>query len=240
LRPQELFAIQLGFAKKWSELEKIPLNVALRTKTALYKELLGEGSHSDWEEIIKALEPLSIDQASSWLFDLQKSGLVTPQKTPKNFSRFFGPLRYIYFKERKEFTIHLTIQDELAAISLFREGKNFVKELLQDVKNRHPEAQFGVLETSMLSKSFWKHVMPFDKIIQESRGIEKDDPLLMSDAIWSQFIDFKGRPKVRVIDKFLENLREAKTVQDLLDAFPRRPKIYRGDLAFYYEYYRVT
>ncbi len=226
--PLEYFEAQVQFAGRWAEITGESFVDALATRTAVKRRL-----DVDNEQL--GLIVSSAEYLGSTIFDLYKSDEANLYK-PKERSM----LGYDYRPQDGVVKIHFTNYlrgerpfDEAG----MKERRREMERLLREVKATHPEAR-SLMSASWL-RSTKKYVSLSPPDVDEPLSIMSSDMKFGGNSLWGQFMDFRGNANQRVCDMFFQALRDAKTLEELLAAFPYPVRISNDDIEKYYGFYSI-
>lgn len=221
--------VQISYAKRWQRLGILSFEEALTEKTCIYKLLFGASPKNgalalEWKAVAKELDRADPLFGAAIVMQLIKSGLLPPPaKSGRHYSRYFGPFRYSYDSEKKEVSIHFSVKEGREGVLHWREGKEDLRALFQEVKKKLPEAMKLKVESTLMFNDFWKKMCP-PELFENFIEARDENSILMRETPWSQFIDFRGRPKKEMVEQFLSRVESAKNGEELVEAFPIMPR----------------
>lgn len=246
--PYEYLAAQITFANKIASLQSITFIDSITSYTSLQSELTDRNNtkNSDknaWEEIFKRAENATLDEISGTAYRLFQSlphSRFDPNWTP-SFTTRFGALGvdthpYNLDPRRNQVKLHfLPTRKNGSDLSSSKteERKEDMKALLKWVRTNHP----GVRNITSFT---WLQNIPnyrvlFPQSFLERLVIKKDK----FGGLWGQFVKWDGSSNTEVFKQFVQNLDEARTLEEAVDAFPFKVLGAEGSISEFYEMYGI-
>lgn len=240
--PLEYFDAQVHFAFKWSELTGEPIADTLKSKTAIFRRMTGS-AHSDdeadaqWNDLVSQLDPTATpDEVTSTFFDAYSHDPANRYQ-PDGHSSALG---YDYIPATKTVKIHFTNprrgEKPLSDENMGKRREEF-QALLENVREEHPEAALLMSATWLRSTDHYRALSPPD--IAPAKNLMSPDMKFGGNSVWGQFIDASGNVNQRVYDQFMERIDSARTLEDLIDAFPYKTMQAVDPIDKYFDYYGV-
>jgi hypothetical protein len=260
--PFEYFDAQVRFAYKWSEITGIPLEVALLNKTALYRRLTNNQyksgqTDSRWNNLMKTISSgLLLDETSNLVFDtykVQDHAAYSPHVYPENDGKHFGFFGFDYPANdspegQHTVKVHFLNPKRGEKSSLH---PDFMAQRRADLAKMFSHIRKTFPEASEVIGGSWLYHIPqyrdsfpteFTKNMKRlvPKGFEDKIPNSVAgmefsgNSLWGQFVNRNGGPRQKTYDSFVEALNEAKTEEDLINAFPFIPYQPKASIEIFY------
>lgn len=173
------------------------------------------------------------DDAASLLYEIYKN---KPQSlySPPDHAGAFG---YDYYPETDTVKVHFKnpVRGENPFEDLEERRADF-KNMLQGIKADHPEAKKVVSASWIRSIKQYRDLFPPSIVEQDMMS---SDMFLRGDSTWGQLIDRNGFTNQKVYSAFTKGIESAQSVDDLIEAFPRKVSRVEDDIDTYYKFYDV-
>lgn len=239
--PQGYFDVQVEFAKRWSEIAGEDIAETLLHKTALYRAITAEKPTEDtsplvWAAFLNGRSPAEVANISERLYDVYAQQPHSRYVPPQNRFGMFG---YEIYQDRNAVKLH--IDNPRRGISPLapehlRERHTEFKAMLEEIQHTHSEITTFLTGSWVYSTEKFRNLLPPNV---ETKDLMSLDMFFGGNSLWGQFINKDGELNERLAHEFLKGIRKADSLQDLIDAFPRRTIFTQGAIERYYEHYGV-
>jgi hypothetical protein len=120
---------------------------------------------------------------------------------------------------------------------------NSLKTLFQNIINRQQtdlsfNPKFVSLRSWMNCFIGIKSVLP-PEFVASAQIVKSTNFPFNSDSLWGQFLTYNGGINQKTLKKFLQNLKSAKSLEEIIDAFPFPVILFRSPLDQFYEFYSL-
>jgi hypothetical protein len=241
--PLSCFGAQVCFAAKWSEVTGEDFAETLVKKTSIYRAVTGElveqreAIPKQWAETLNYAH--KVTDATEMTHLLYDEYSLQPWSDYKPHHRF-GAFDYAYNAEAARVKVHFENpvrgENPLASEELPVRAAEF-RQLLLDVRTKHPEATTVVSASWIRESSHYRELFPPD--LDAPENLMDPDMFFAGDSLWGQFIDRNGNGNQRVYSQFLQRLKTAKTQEDMLAAFPFKVLRVQDPIEKYYRFYHI-
>lgn len=240
--PIGYFDPQVRFAQKWAILTGEGFDKVLLHKTALYRRLFGAKAPQDslpqeWVAILQGNDANTpSDCITGKLFE-HYSHIPDSRYTPPEHPRAIG---YDYYPDRRVVKIHFNNPKRgtspFSAENMLRLRSEF-KEMLDEIRTTHPEAETLVSASWVRSTKGYRSLSPPD--IAEQVSLMSTDMAFGGDSVWGQFLDKFGQTNQRTYRQFVVSVQAARSLDELLAAFPYQVLKAEDPIVKYYRYYGI-
>ena len=183
------FELQLVFAQKMADLLQQPLEQALLRYTAFYR-ILGldwsmDPTNPIWQAYIQRLERTAEKVDFTHQFYLQRHSII-PKFTDEEH---WGCFAYDYKPEKRAVHFHFSDQDTSIYSPLSHHRidvrKSELREMFQQVKQRHPDAEFVWGGSWLYNWESYRRLFPQAYVA----SAKKDDmPIFVARRTWKEFM----------------------------------------------------
>jgi hypothetical protein len=223
-RPFEYFLIQVLFAEKISRITGKGFDDCLFNYTVIYRVLYdipkNDKPNLAWRILIFRLNTLnSVDKAKLIFkyFSKDKNYFINSSDVePEN--KMFGFFKYEFKPKHNSIFLHFGNPDRrLRPLSdeHINERKSELKMLIEDVKNKYPQATLIETKSWLLSYPVFRNLFPEEFI----RNIKPSELSFVGDGVWGQFIAYNGFIKKDFMDKFIDNINNSTTLEEIFNSF---------------------
>ena len=238
--PVEYFDAQVRFAHKWAEISGEDFAETLRTKTALYRRIIGDaniegGQQEEWEKLISGV---TSDSNPAKVTELLYGTFSRSPHSAYVQSDNSDALGYGYDPDTKTVKIHFTNPERgvkpLSDENIEKRRQEF-HTLLKNIRTEHPEAALVMSATWLRSTGRYRSLSPPD--ISDQESLMSPSMNFGGNSVWGQFIDASGNGNKRVYDQFVESVATATSLDMLVGAFPYKALKATDPIDKYYEFY---
>jgi hypothetical protein len=229
--PVGYFDAQIQFAHKWSEITGEDFGEVVATKTALSHQLGGNEELADALQGVEEADPATVTQ------QLYETYSALPHSIYEDSSAD-TPYGYDYYPDTQTVKVHFTNHrrgEKPLSDENLPQRREDMKALLEKVRQEHPEAALFMSATWLRSTSRYRNLSPPD--IAEQKNLMSPDMKLTGNSVWGQFIDASGHTNERVYSQFLDGVKDATSIDELLAAFPYPTLKAVDPIEKYYEFY---
>ncbi|MBI5470507.1 hypothetical protein HY968_04300 [Candidatus Kaiserbacteria bacterium] len=247
---QDFFRIQTEFASAAAKLQNMPFANACTEYTNLFN-FLGDGER-EWEAVDKAWNQF-VDKSKPYVETGDMNGVARIAKETYNRpgereqpgSHHFGCFSYGVRPPEDgapgEIAVHFQNRDgkgsgPLSAAKI-EKRKSELREMFKEIKDKYKDEEYIVTGASWLYNiPQYRDLFPQDykESLDQSQNVAPNKRYLQNLGLWGQFLKADGGINTRQVEKFLAKVKDAKTEEQLLDAFPVKTLTPRSPIASFY------
>lgn len=236
--PKDFLSLQIEFANKVRELENIPLDKALFEYTSLPVRFgISFSSLSEdnlvWQEFISRLSKSDDLLETAYKFHLEMMEDAPAMRYQ------FGCFSYDALENERGVRIHFANNDtpEPGVLSAERVPMRMkeLKNMFEEIKNKYPDFTFVISSSWLFNVNAFKRLFPAS--FTANLIPKKND--YHSLGVWGQFIDKRGEVKQSEKEVFLKKVDEARSKQDLENAFSLKDFKVEANISDFYSFYKV-
>jgi hypothetical protein len=262
--PEEYFDAQARFALRWAEISDISPEEALLQKTVLFRRLTNDKNRSHaadselWQATVHKVTT-SPKLAAQILFDAyeqQPHARYTPPEYPENDGKHFGIFAFDYYPDNpmnegiNTIKIHFLNTQRGAKSALhpdFATQRHAdLVQMFTYIHENHPDAEEVLGGSWLYHLEGYKSNFPEEFIANAKRLVPPElkesfpdavpNMALTGNSVWGQFVNRNGYVRREVYEQFVEAVDNAKTLADLVEAFPEYPLQTRASVDTFYEF----
>ena len=239
---KDLLDIEIDFAKRAFELEPLPLEVALLKYTSLYGALFvpapnypeKDPKQEIWVNYLKSIRGKDVKEASyQFYIDRTKE-----RNRYTEIHEYSGKSCFIYNIDDDKVYLHFNNNEgaEPGPLSKASIPSRLLelKNIFQDLYDNHPEA------TTVNGYSWLYNIAAYTRLFPpqfiENKTEVRDD---FGFNIYGQFLNSSEEVKQDLSSEFLQNIQNAKTYEELINAFPFYPIRVSAPVGVFYYFYQV-
>ena len=238
--PKELFHLMIQYAIKRAEITNTPLIETIKNYTPIYY-LIGNNSwefNKDsiyWKEFLERysngedLEGIAYDMYIKYL-----------PKESKH--KWIGCFRYKFVENgngegivKIHFLNDRTSKEGPLASTQISKRRNELKELFEDVKEKHPTAKYVQGGSWLYNLESYKRLFP-KEYLKDIKVVSPKPQIL---TIWGQFINSEWGIKKEKAEEYLSKLQKAKTEKDLENIFEYTELSPKCEIAHFYHLFSI-
>jgi len=237
----EWFALQLRFAERGAAILGLSADEAFLRCTNCYLQL-GLGRSFDptaprWVAFLRGVAA-AVEPAAWAMVTCRDSPMSAVAVAPHES---FGPISYGWVPDEGRIRLHFLPDARAAAGPLSAAHLNArhaeLRALFAAVVVRHPEAR-------TVRGNSWLHgIAAYRRLFPPEYGA-RALPAPMAEefrymALWGQFLDHRGAVKAGLAARFLARIETARTLEDLIAAFPHPVYEVECPIGHFYDFYGV-
>jgi hypothetical protein len=246
--PVELVKLQIDFAKKAQEIEKIEFSLALLKFSPIarflgikYSEMSVE--NPIWLELIYRISKCRTSLEQAEMIISYKRSLPSSKEHSfdinGNPKAEFGCFNFDYNPEKKQIQIHFSNNYKGDPGPLSKEQMPMrmkeLKDMFTFIKQNHPDAQTVRGHSWLYSIVAYKRLFPPEYL---ASGQIKQT--FLNTSMWGQFIDSSEKLKLDLAEKFEECINTKVSIEGLATCFPfQQPKV-SANIQVFYDFYNIT
>jgi hypothetical protein len=260
--PLGYFDAQVRFALKWSEISEEPLAQVLQYKTALYRRVTNAKTpkgNEIWQKILQEIQSIREADAISAQFYAnylqQPHHLYTPPSHPENDGKHFGYFAFDNYPanpetgEKDRIKVHFINQNRGDRSGLdpiyLQQRRADLKRMFTYIRANYPRAEEVIGGSWLYALQSYRDSFPpsftanMKRLVPKGFGHLPNSVPNMSfegNSVWGQFVDRRGGVRQHIYDKFLQNVEKAKSLEDLVNAFPNVPYQPRVPIDVFFEW----